>query len=305
MAKTKITNYDKLDSIVENLIAKVETAGSWIKPFKSAIQGGMPINGVTKKEYQGINVFTLWGTAMEKGYTSNIWFTFNQLKAKKQTVIKGEKSTQIFFFKPLQVEDKDKDDGSKKTIFMLKSYNVFNIEQTDIEIPVVEVEEVTENEVIETAKEFFDNLDYLEVKQHSQPHYRPSDDTIGMPHINDFVSADEYYSTLGHEFIHSTGIETRLNRDNFNSRKTSDYAFEELVAEIGSIFVMARLGLNAEPIQDNSAAYLKGWLKSLENDKKMLWRAASQAHKAFGFLDSLQYEDEVENEEAQTTLEVA
>jgi antirestriction protein ArdC len=299
--KAKITNHDKLDKIVESLIAKVEDAGSWIKPFKSAIQGGMPINGITGKEYRGINIFTLWGTAMDKGYTSNKWFTFNQLKAKKQTVIKGEKSTQIFFFKPLLVDDKDADDGSKKTIFMLKSYNVFNLEQTDIEVEDVEVIEPTENAVIENAKEFFDNLDYLEVEEHPQPHYNPRADTIGIPSINDFVSAEEYYSTLGHEFIHSTGIESRCNRDNFNSSKKSDYAFEELVAEIGSIFVMARLGLDAEPIQDNSAAYLKGWLRALKDDKKMLWKASSQAHKAFEFLDDLQYE----NTEAQVTLEVA
>jgi len=297
----KITNHDKLDKIVENLINKVEEAGSWIKPFKSAIQGGMPINGTSGKEYRGINVFTLWGTAMDKGYTSNKWFTFNQLKAKKQTVIKGEKSTQIFFFKPLLVNDKDADDGSKKTIFMLKSYNVFNLEQTDIEVDEVEVIEPTENEVIENAKEFFDNLDYLEVVKHSQPHYSPGTDTIGIPSINDFVSAEEFYSTLGHEYIHSTGIESRCNRDNFNSNKKTDYAFEELVAEIGSIFVMARLGLDAEPIQDNSAAYLKSWLSALKDDKKLLWKAASQAHKAFEFLDDLQYE----NTEAQVALEVA
>jgi len=243
---------------------------------------------------------------MDKGYTSNVWYTFNQLKAKNQNVKKGEKSTQIFFFKPLSVDDKDSDEeGAKKTIFLFKSYNVFNIEQTDIEIEEVEVIEPTENEVIENAKEFFDNIDYLDIVKHSQPHYSTSTDTIGMPSINDFVNAENYYSTLGHEYIHSTGIETRLNRDNFNSRKKSDYAFEELVAEIGSIFVMARLGLNAEPIQDNSAAYLKSWLKSLENDKKMLWKAASQAHKAFNFLDSYQYEDEVQNTETQSILETA
>jgi len=303
---TKITTHDKLDKVVENLIAKVEEAGSWVKPFKTAIASGMPINGTSGKEYRGINVFTLWATAMEKGYTSNKWFTFNQLKAKKQTVIKGEKSTQIFFFKPLQVIDKDADDGSKKTIFLLKSYNVFNLEQTDIEVIETETkeDEVTENEVIKNAKEFFDNLDYLEVTQHPQPHYNPSTDTIGIPSINDFVSSEEYYSTLGHEYIHSTGIESRLNRDGFKSNAKTDYAFEELVAEIGSIFVMARLGLNAEPIQDNSAAYLKGWLTALKNDKKMLWRAASQAHKAFEFLDELQYEA-IEDTEAQVTLEVA
>lgn len=303
MKKSKITNYDKLDTIVENLITKVETAGSWIKPFKTAIASGMPINGVTKKEYRGINVFTLWGTAMDKGYTSNKWFTFNQLKAKNQTVIKGEKSTQIFFFKPLLVDDKDKDDGSKKTIFMLKSYNVFNLEQTDIDVEVVEAIEPNENEVIANAKEFFDNLDYLEVIEHHQPHYAPLTDTIGMPIINDFVSADEYYSTLSHEHTHATGIKTRCNRDNFNSSKKSDYAFEELVAEIGSIFVMARLGLNTAPIQDNSAAYLKSWLETLQNDKKYLWRAASQATNAYTFMVDNQYQNE--ESEIEVTLEVA
>lgn len=65
---------------------------------------------------------------------------------------------------------------------------------------------------------------------------------------------------------------------------TSSYAFEELIAELGSILIMAHLGLDVEPIQDNSAAYLQSWLKAIKKDPKVLWKAASQASKAFDWL---------------------
>lgn len=296
----KITTHDKLDVALDNLIAKVEEAGSWIKPFKSAIQSGMPMNakGV---EYKGINVFILWATAMEKGYTSNKWYTYKGAKEKGIQVKKGEKSTTIFFFKPIQVTDKDNiEEGATKIIFMLKSYNVFNTDQTDMEIEKIEDTEVNENEVIESAKEFFDNLDYLEVVKHPQPHYDPSTDMIGMPSINDFDDSVNFYATLAHEHTHATGIKTRCNRKDFYSTKREDYAFEELVAEIGSIFVMAHLGIDGEPIQDNSAAYLKSWLKALKNDKKYLWKASNQATKAYEFMLENQYQTVAEN-----TLELA
>lgn len=110
--------------------------------------------------------------------------------------------------------------------------------------------------------------------------YNSHDDVITMPHINDFVSAEEFYSTLGHEYIHSTGHKTRLDRPLGNKFGSEAYAYEELIAELGSCLLMAQLGLTAEPVQDNSAAYLKSWLKKLRNDPKQLWKAASAASKA-------------------------
>jgi len=281
----KTNSKEMLNNTLEQIIEKVETAGSWIKPFKSAIVAGMPINYQTKAEYKGMNIFSLWLEAVGKGFNSNKWLTFKQCKTLGGTVLKGEKATPIYFFKPLKIKEENKQGELKdKIIPMLKMYYVFNIAQTTLkDEEVEEAGEVEELEHIERCKSFFDNLDFLEVKStSSQPSYNCTQDFINMPDKNNFISIGEYYSTLGHEYIHSTGHETRNKRE--MSNKKEDYAFEELIAELGSIFLMAHLGIKEEAIQDNSAAYLKSWLKALKSDPKYLWKAGAEAQKAFNYL---------------------
>jgi antirestriction protein ArdC len=55
---------------------------------------------------------------------------------------------------------------------------------------------------------------------------------------------EAYYATLGHECCHWTCHETRLNRE-LGWKRWGDegYAAEELVAELGSGFLCADLGL--------------------------------------------------------------
>ncbi|WP_390886999.1 zincin-like metallopeptidase domain-containing protein [Brucella pseudintermedia] len=65
------------------------------------------------------------------------------------------------------------------------------------------------------------------------------------------------------------------------------YALEEVVAELGSVFVAADLGLAAEP-RDDHAAYIASWVKVLKNDKRAIFQAASHAEKAVAYLHSLQ-----------------
>ena len=69
--------------------------------------------------------------------------------------------------------------------------------------------------------------------QEGQACYRPSIDTVGMPALSAFHSAEEYYSTLFHELTHSTGHPTRLAREGIlkhNPFGSEDYSKEELVA---------------------------------------------------------------------------
>lgn len=284
---------DKLNEKIEKLIGQVELAGSWIKPFKQAMSCGMPQNFSTGVNYKGANVFFLWLEAMENGYSSNNWLTMNQCNKLKGKVIKGSKATPIFFFKPLSVNKEIEKDGKTETVEqyipMLKTYYVFNIEQTTLKIEDIETIENSNNELIEECENFFNALDFINVKDNNSPFYSPIQDFIGMPSINKFIDSEEYYATLAHEFIHSTGHTTRLNRD--MSNKKASYAYEELIAELGSAFVSAHLGIDKEPIQDNCKAYLKSWLKHLKDDKKYLWKAMSEASKAFEFLINASQEE--------------
>jgi antirestriction protein ArdC len=97
---------------------------------------------------------------------------------------------------------------------------------------------------------------------------------------------------LGHEAVHATGAEHRLNRDLKPRFAEEGYAMEELVAELGAAFLCSALGLANEPREEH-AAYLSNWLKVLKHDKRAIFTAASQAQKAVDWM-------RLRNEERQT-----
>lgn len=58
---------------------------------------------------------------------------------------------------------------------------------------------------------------------------------------------------------------------------------EELVAEIGSAFFCARLGISSSPREDH-AQYLGNWLSVLKGDKRAIFTAAAKAQAAIDFV---------------------
>ena len=109
-----------------------------------------------------------------------------------------------------------------------------------------------------------------------------------MPELQVFRDAESYYATAAHELCHWTRHPSRLDRDLGRKRfADAGYAMEELVAEIGSAFLCADLGLTPEPRPDH-ADYIGTWLQALKNDKRAIFTAAGHAQKAVDFLQGLQ-----------------
>jgi antirestriction protein ArdC len=112
--------------------------------------------------------------------------------------------------------------------------------------------------------------------------YALQGDYVGMPTADSFASPDAYAATLAHELVHWTGHKSRCDRQ-FGKRFGDDaYAFEELVAEIGSAFVCAQMGIPLENLQHSS--YIAAWLKVLKADKRAIFTASSQAKRSSEFL---------------------
>lgn len=104
-----------------------------------------------------------------------------------------------------------------------------------------------------------------------------------MPERTRFASEAEFYSVALHELTHWTGAKHRLARDFAIRFGTDAYAFEELIAELGSAFLNAELGFAASMIP-NHAGYIKSWLKVLKNNKRAIFTAANQASKAHRYI---------------------
>ena len=250
---------------------------AWRKGWTGFADGA--ISRSTGKPYSFINQMML--------SKSGEYLTFNQVKEAGGKVRKGEKSEQVVFYSPLEIEDEA---GNKKTIPYLKYYNVFHISQCDDVEPKYNIEEMKrEFEPIETAERTIDG--YCSTKNVKLIHqagnrafYAPMQDYVQLPKKEQFKSNVAYYETAFHELVHSTGHHTRLNRFESGVKLASfgseEYSKEELVAEIGSAFLLNNVGLEVKEIFENQASYIASWLKVLKNDKNLIVSAAGKAEKA-------------------------
>ena len=266
------------DSLIEAL-ENVET-GSWKMPWDCA-EGGLPVNIASGKAYRGVNVLQLWVA----GYGSSVWGTYKQWKAKGGQVQKGEKGVSIVFYKPIE---KVKSDGTKDKFLLARAYTVFNIEQTDIEIP--EPEETGTVACMEKADAYLGNLGATVKHGGGRAFYQPREDFIQLPQRNDFHDSEGYYSTSFHEHVHWSGHKSRTDRDLTGRFGDESYAFEELVAELGAAFLCHKTGVTKQPREDH-AKYLKSWLKVLKNDEKAIFTASSKAQQAVDWMDEQQEQD--------------
>lgn len=111
-------------------------------------------------------------------------------------------------------------------------------------------------------------------------------DYVKMPVPEAFDSPEEYYSTAFHELTHATGHTSRVGRKGILEPSffgSHEYSKEELVAEMGAAFLCGHANIEQSTIV-NSAAYIRGWLKALKNDKMLLVHAAAQAQKASDYI---------------------
>lgn len=281
---------DVYQEVTDTILAALD-AGTvpWRNPVISV---GPPANLISKKPYRGVNIFLLQIAGMTRGYTSPWWLTFKQAKAARGSVRKGEKGTQIVFWKILEKEQtNDAGELEKVELPLLRFYSVFNSEQCDgIELPDdgrthVDFKPIDRCEQID--KLYRHELDGPSLRFGSrQPIYRKDDDTVMMPDADAFESAEEYYSTLFHEHIHSTGHPKRLARWGAGERwtfRSKPYGKEELIAECGSAFLSAEAGISPRVIE-NQAAYIANWLRTIRADKKLVILAAAAAQKASDYI---------------------
>jgi antirestriction protein ArdC len=244
--------------------------------------------------YSGINIMMLWMDAMEKGYNAPIWMTFRQAQELGGHVKKGEHGSLVVYANTVHKTELDKDTGEEieRDIPFMKGYTVFNVEQIeglpDHYYAMAQAPTLTLAERDEKLEAFFAATKADIRHGGNRAFYQITDDFVQMPPFEFFKDAESYFATLGHETCHWTRHPSRLDRD-FGRKKWGDegYAMEELVAELGSAYLCADLGITPETREDHSA-YIASWLKVLKNDKRAIFSAAAYAQKAADFLHWLQ-----------------
>lgn len=123
--------------------------------------------------------------------------------------------------------------------------------------------------------------------------YSVANHAITMPEKDRFEPG-AYYDTLLHEIGHATG--PALGRDLSGKFGSKSYAFEELVAELSSLFMSYELGIPHNPsIHENHVAYLKSWLNALDKDKNLIFKAASKAQQSTDYQNNIRNEMKMED----------
>lgn len=316
---------DVLERFSEMMISRMQKmkASDWSKGWLTQSYGGNPVN-LGGREYNGMNAFSLFLRMIDDSrFKYPIFATFKQIKAIGASVTKDEKSFPVLFWN-IQYKDKNGNKIDEITYDnmnitdqlecraqpFLKSYNVFNLAQTNLEeVAPKEMEKLKNKFGFNDKKELptdtigmYENkeIDDMLVNQKwvcpirfdqysSSAYYRTVSDEITVPLKSQFKRSltedgvfedgQEYYSTLIHEMIHSTGHKSRLNRNFEKEKGVKDYAREELVAELGAALVSNILGFSSR-VLNNSAAYLDAWIGKLKQQPKFIVSVLSDAGKA-------------------------
>jgi antirestriction protein ArdC len=287
---------DVYQKITDRIAAELERGvRPWLKPWSAGngegrIMRPLRANGIP---YQGINVLMLWSEAMEKGYASPIWMTFQQALSLNANVRKGEHGSLVVYADKITRTETDSETGedTEREIPFMKGYAVFNTEQIEGLPEHYYVKPAPRTEAVQRitrAETFFAATGARVVHGGSRACYVPSTDNVHMPCIDFFRDAESYYATLAHEVTHWTRHTSRLDRD-FGRKRFGDegYAMEELVAELGSAFLSAHLEPTPE-VREDHVAYIASWIKVLRDDKRAIFTAASHAQRAADFLHGSQ-----------------
>lgn len=287
--------------VVEKIIEDMKKNGlRWAEPYLPTMT---PHNPVTGTVYQGGNRIHLAFVGMERGFTDNRWCTFNQIRDNGWHLMKGAKSAIIEKWKAITVTDKNEDTGEEEItgqfLRLMGYWNVFNASEIEGMPSEVKPEHISDrsgsiaSDLITSSRcPVNESAAYA-----GKAAYAPMLDRIMIAPRETFISDESFTRVLLHEMTHSTGHPSALGRTMNTQFGSPEYAKEELVAELGSLFLSADLGIQSADMEgefyENHVAYLKSWVRALEDDPAYLFKASSQADKASVYLME-RYENTIE-----------
>lgn len=288
---SRMTTKDFRNDVAQMFIQSLEEKQlSWKKGWTSF--NLRPQNAATGANYKGINRFYLTALCEERGWDDPRFATFKQIQDKGWHLNKGSTGVKVEYWMPYDVEQKkviswaEADLEGEKIRLIAKYFTVFNAK--DITgIPPIEVPEKKDIKPDEILKTISKNMN-VEILHDGggRAFYRVSEDKIHLPKPEYFENDYAYNSTALHELSHATGAPNRLNRNLQNLFGSEDYAFEELVAEISSVFMSKELTDCIELYEmDNHKAYVQSWITHIKENPDVLMQAIKEANKAADYLE--------------------
>lgn len=270
---------DIYQDVTDRIVTALESGTvPWLRPWRDDKSGSAlePFNAATGRPYNGINLLILGSMP----FADLGWLTFKQALDVGGNVRKGEKGTGVIFWK--FEARKDEETGKTKTVPFARMYTVFNVAQCD-GIIADKLKRPAAPTIGDTDMNALTSRAGATVRHGGdKAFYTTNGDFVSLPSLSAFRGIDHYQATLAHELTHWTGHKSRCAREFGKRFGDQAYAFEELVAEIGSAFLCARHGVALDGLQH--PAYLANWLQVLKADKRAIFTASSKAKEAATFL---------------------
>jgi antirestriction protein ArdC len=257
---------------------------------------GMPFNPLSGTLFRGVNHF--WLSMLQGAYSTPYWVTLKQANKVNARIKKDEKGTPIVFWNVHKKESKGANGETVTSAYaFIKHFYVYNVDQCEnLVIPAIPKAPEPDFDASPAVMALVDRLALAGGLTHAgdSAYFRPSTDSIVMPPMSAFNTAAHYHATLLHESVHATGHETRLKRLTPARFGSEEYAYEELVAELGAAMLCAYTGIDGDL---RHSGYIESWLKALRNDKKFILSASGKAQSAMDYLTASK-QVEVEQDEA-------
>ena len=308
--KRKIFRENLADQFLHVLEAKQM---DWIKEWQSSSLK-IPFNGVTARQYKGVNRFSLILTSLVKGYEDPRWVTMSQIMDKNNLYHKGEhwhlkagsKAAQVeYWFAYDRVKQKNitwdlyrkeiRTRSENEFLIRPKYFHVFNASLVEGIEPykdeTIVHRDIHPDELIEKLSR---NMGVpILYNSGGNAYYSPAKDEIHLPDPGVFTTPAAFNGTALHELAHSTGHKDRLDRNLSGFFGSESYAFEELIAEMTSCFMAVDLketDLSSFNQFENNEAYLQSWISNIKEKPEALVKAIKHAQ---GAADYMEYKAEL------------
>ena len=286
---------DMAEQIIKMMEEAAKNPGgkNWKMPWRQLMLGHR--NPTTKnRAYEGMNIFYLSMAKNSRGYPTNKWAGAAQWKKLGGRISKDEQPVVILApdkYPTPQYNEAGQIIGMTRGFHPTEVYNVAQVKGLKPEMYLDDTVDngLPESERLQMLEDVIKEIGPKWFERGQSAHYMPRQDIIEMPPFAQFDSSTGFYGTLLHEITHWTGHSSRLDRkavkDLVETGQIDDATrgFEELIAEIGSVFAMGFLGLEPE-VREDHIPYLAGWISHLKSDPTALERAIQMAQQAVDYM---------------------
>jgi len=275
-------------ALVQERVLSLLESGTlpWQQPW---VGGGVPTSLATGKPYAGAsNRVFLNAVAWQQNYTSRFWLTYQRAQDLGGHVRKGEHGWPVVYLSTRTIEC-ETPDGQTETVAypIVGGRYVFNLDQTEGVTVPEDMLPASTAAVIQPFDQCWTVFTKLPERPRIQfngaeAFYAPlsTPDYINLPTPQLFTTPDDLWKVAWHEIGH-WAVE-RQSKDKPFTSATETYSFEELIAE--SVAAMLALECGIDPRLENTAAYVQGWLKPLQDNKRWYVQAMSEASRVVDWL---------------------